>query len=139
MLDEAGLTAALGWYVEGLEARSGLKITLDAPQKFERIGPEMELLIFRVVQECLTNIYRHAGSKTATIRLAIEGREIKLSVEDQGRGIDPEKLETVRHRGSGVGLQGMRERVRQVNGQMDIRSSSAGTVVSFSFPGESRR
>jgi signal transduction histidine kinase len=134
MLDEIGLTAALGWYVEGLEARSGLKITLETPSEFGRIGPEIELLIFRLVQECLTNIYRHSGSKTATIRLGVEGREIKLSVEDRGKGIPAGKLAVVQNRGSGVGLQGMRERVRQVNGQMDVKSSRTGTKVAFSFP-----
>jgi PAS domain S-box-containing protein len=134
MLDEIGLTAALGWYVEGLEARSGLKVTLDTPRKFERIGPEVELLIFRLVQECLTNIYRHADSKTATIRLSVEGREIKLSVEDQGKGIPPERLAVIQNRGSGVGLQGMRERVRQINGKMDVQSGRTGTKVAFSFP-----
>lgn len=134
MLDEIGLMATLGWYVEGLEARSGLKIMLDTPREFKRIGPERELLIFRLVQECLTNIYRHSGSKTGTIRLTVEGHEIKLSVEDQGKGIPAGKLAMVQNRGSGVGLQGMRERVRQVNGQMDVQSSHTGTKVSFSFP-----
>jgi two-component system NarL family sensor kinase len=134
MLDEIGLTAALGWYVEGLEARSGLKITLDTPPDLKRVGSEMELLIFRLVQECLTNIYRHAGSKTATIRLAVEGRDVTLTVEDQGKGMSPEKLAKAQSRGSGVGLQGMRERVRQVNGRMDVESSSAGTKIAFHFP-----
>jgi PAS domain S-box-containing protein len=139
MLDEIGLTAALGWYVEGLETRSGLKITLDVPKDLQHLGPEIDLLIFRLVQECLTNIYRHAGSKTATIRLAIEGRDVKLTVEDQGKGMSPEKLAKVQSRGSGVGLQGMRERVRQVNGQMDVQSSSAGTKIAFHFPAENSR
>jgi signal transduction histidine kinase len=77
MLDETGLSSALRWYVDGLAERSGLSIELNIPDNFERLSPEMELAIFRLVQECLTNIHRHSGSKTAVIRIAREGDTIQ--------------------------------------------------------------
>jgi PAS domain S-box-containing protein len=136
MLDEIGLKAALRWYVEGLESRSGLKITLDSPQEWQPAEPETDLLIFRLVQECLTNVYRHSGSRTAIIRLAVEGGAISLAVEDHGTGMSTEQLEKIQGRGSGVGMQGMRERIRHVNGQMNIQSSATGTKITFILPAQ---
>jgi signal transduction histidine kinase len=93
----------------------------------------MELVVYRLVQECLTNIHRHSGSKSASIRLSRAGEIVSLEVQDAGRGIPPEKLKLLRLQGAGVGIRGMIERVRQFNGEMDIKSDGGGTTVSFIF------
>jgi PAS domain S-box-containing protein len=133
LLDEAGLAEALGWYTKGLMERSGLDITLVIAKDFGRLPREMELVMFRVVQECLTNIHRHSVSKTALIRIARERGTIDLDVQDEGQGISPEKLAQIQSQGSGVGITGMRERVRQFGGQMTIHSDSGGTRISVRF------
>jgi signal transduction histidine kinase len=130
LLDETGVGAALKWYVEGLAERSGLEIKLDAPENLERFSGDVELVMFRVVQECLTNILRHSGSKSAIIRIAVSESEVSVEVRDFGVGMTPEKVSEVRSNGSGVGLRGIRERVRQLGGRLDIQSDSTGTVVS---------
>jgi signal transduction histidine kinase len=93
----------------------------------------MELVVYRLVQECLTNIHRHSGSKTAVIRLVRDGEIFSLEVEDAGKGIPPEKLNLLQLQGAGVGLRGMRERIRQFDGQMNIISNDGGTTISFIF------
>jgi PAS domain S-box-containing protein len=134
LLDEMGLPEALRWYIDGLGERSGLEIVLDLPEDFERPSREMELVMFRLVQECLTNIHRHSGSKSAAIRIARDERGIFLEVEDKGKGIPPEKLSAIQSQGSGVGIRGMRERVRHFGGRMDIEAHPGGTRISFAFP-----
>ena len=109
MLDETGLSSALGWYIDGLKERSNLSIELDIPSGFERLGPEVELAIFRLVQECLTNIHRHSGSKTAAIRIAREAGKIYVEIQDRGKGISAERLAAIQSQGAGVGIRGMRE------------------------------
>ncbi len=132
MLDETGLAGALRWYVEGLVERGGIDIQLRIPEDFQRHSREIELVIFRVVQESLTNVHRHSGSKTAEIRIDRNGDKIHLTIQDTGRGIPPERLAEIRTRGSGVGFSGMRERVRQLDGQMQIHSDKTGTKKSTS-------
>jgi PAS domain S-box-containing protein len=134
LLDETGLAGALRWYIQGLAERNGLEITLQVPDNFERLSREMELVMFRLVQECLTNIHRHSGSKTARIRIAHEGGSVSLEVQDEGKGISAEKLSQIQSQGSGVGVRGMRERVRHFGGNMNIESTGAGTKISFQFP-----
>jgi PAS domain S-box-containing protein len=134
LLDEVGLSSALHWYTEGLGERSGLDITLSVADNLERLDPEMELAIFRLVQECLTNIHRHSGSKTAQIRLAREADRIYVEVQDQGQGMSEERIAEVRSKGAGVGIRGMRERVRQLHGELVIESDAGGTRVTASFP-----
>jgi PAS domain S-box-containing protein len=134
LLDEIGLADALHWYVEGLKERSTLEIELIVSQGFGRLSRELELVLFRLVQECLTNIHRHSGSKTASIFLARQRSKVVLEVQDRGRGIPPEKLLQIHSQGSGVGIRGMRERVRQFDGTMNIESNDRGTYISFSFP-----
>ena len=129
MLEEIGLSAALSWYVEGLSQRSGLAIQLAISDDFKRLPDDMELVIFRFVQECLTNIHRHSGSKTAIIRIAREGESISLEVQDRGKGISPERLAEIRFHGGGVGIRGMRERLRQFNGELIIDSNALGTKI----------
>ena len=134
LLDEIGVSATLKWYVEGLAERSGLKINLDLPQDLGRFSRDAELVVFRVVQECLTNIHRHSGSKTAAIRLALSDGVVSVEVRDAGAGMSLEKLAEIESSASGVGVRGMRERVRQLGGQIRIHSNDSGTTVSISLP-----
>jgi two-component system, NarL family, sensor kinase len=94
----------------------------------------MELAIFRVVQECLTNVHRHSGSKTALIRIVREGESVRTEVQDNGNGISPERLSEIRAHGAGVGIRGIRERIRQFRGEMKIESNGSGTSVMISIP-----
>jgi PAS domain S-box-containing protein len=134
LLDESGLSSALRWYIDGLAERSGLSIELDIPDDLGRLAPEVELAIFRLVQECLTNIHRHSGSKTAVIRVAREPDKIYAEVQDRGKGISPERLAEIQFRGMGVGIRGMRERVRQSHGQLTLDSNPLGTKITAIFP-----
>ena len=134
LLDETGIAAALSWYMEGLQKRTGLAIRLDVPKTFGRLPAEMELLVFRFVQECLTNVHRHSGSKTAAIRVARTAAEVFVEVEDQGKGIPPEKIAVIQSQGSGVGIRGMRERLRHFQGELRIESQSSGTRISATIP-----
>ena len=134
LLEENGLSSALSWYVQGLKERSGLDIDLSIPKKFERLPGEIELIIFRLVQECLTNIHRHSGSKTAVIKVAHKAGKIHVEVRDQGKGMSPEKLIEIQSQGTGVGIRGMRERVRHVHGELTIESSDPGTNVIATIP-----
>ena len=134
LLDEIGVAEALRWYIEGLTERSGLSIKLDVPDDFGRLSRDMELVIFRLVQECLTNIHRHSESDSAEIGLARRANSLALTVRDRGRGISPERLSQIQSQASGVGFRGMRERVRRFDGRMTIESSSQGTTISFQFP-----
>ena len=129
LLDESGLSSALRWYVQGLAERSGLNIDLKIPDNFERLPRDLELVVFRIVQECLTNIHRHSGSTTAVIQVAREGDNIAVEVQDQGRGISRERLAQIQSQGVGVGIRGMRERVRQFHGELTIESNSLGTKI----------
>ena len=135
MLDEIGLEAALRWYTEGLEERAGLDVQLEISDNFERLSREMEITIFRVVRECLTNVHRHSGSKSAEVRLERELGTLCLQVRDAGRGIAPDRLDTLRARGAGIGLQGVRERVRHFAGEVRIDSEvGSGTTISVTLP-----
>jgi PAS domain S-box-containing protein len=134
MLDESGLSSAVRWYVDGLAERSDLSIELNIPDNLERLAPEVELAIFRLVQECLTNIHRHSGSKTAVISISREADKIHAEVQDHGKGISQERLAEVQSQGVGVGLRGMQERVRQSHGELIIDSNALGTKISAIFP-----
>jgi PAS domain S-box-containing protein len=134
LLDESGLADALNWYVEGLIRRSDLEIGVLISDNFGRLSPDIELVIFRLVQECLTNIHRHSGSKSATIRLARMPNEVCLEIEDYGKGIPAEKLAQIESQGSGVGIRGMSERVRQFDGELKIHSSKSGTKIAVRLP-----
>jgi PAS domain S-box-containing protein len=133
LLDESGLSGALRWYIEGMMQRSGVAITLSISKDFGRIGDDVELAIFRIVQECLTNIHRHSGSKKASIYLLRDAENIVLEIKDEGKGISPGKLAEIQSHRSGVGIAGIRERVLQFGGQMDIESSGKGTMVRATF------
>jgi PAS domain S-box-containing protein len=133
LLDESGLESALSLYVEGLSERSALDIRLRIDDNFGRLPAEIELAVFRIVQECLTNIHRHSGSPTAAIRLARNGDTVELEIKDSGKGMSEERLSGIKKR-SGVGIAGMRERIQRFAGTMDIQSGETGTRVAVRLP-----
>ena len=135
MLDEAGLPSALRWLVEGFAERSQIDTRLDIPSGFVRLPKEVELSIFRVVQECLTNIHRHSGSPSASVRLRVEGAAVKVEIEDAGKGLALENGSgSLPPSHCGVGLCGMRKRLRLLGGTLKLQSSSHGTRVTAVFP-----
>ena len=135
LLDEMGLESALRWYVDGFGQRSSIKVNLQLPGKLERLPRNLEIAIFRVVQECLTNIHLHSESPTATIRLSRAPGKIILEVQDEGKGIAPDKLSKVSSSGlSGLGLRGMRERIKDFQGDMEIVSHEKGTQIKVIVP-----
>jgi signal transduction histidine kinase len=135
LLDEAGLASALHWYVEGFAERSKIKVDLEVPADFERLGRESETAIFRTVQECLTNIHRHSESSTARIRIVAADGHVSVEVEDRGKGIPSEKQFELASTGTpGVGIRGMRERLRQLGGSLDIHSNGKGTLIVARLP-----
>jgi two-component system, NarL family, sensor kinase len=117
-----------------VKERSGLDVALTIPRNFERLAPEMERAIFRLVQECLTNIHRHSGSRTALITIGHKGEQILVEIEDHGKGMSPEHLAEVQLHGTGVGIRGIRERLRQFNGELAIESGGSGTKISAVLP-----
>ena len=135
LLDEAGLSSALRWYVDGFALRSKIRVDLDLPEDFGRLPRESETAIFRVVQECLTNIHRHSGSPVAKIRLRHRDQDVMVEVADKGKGIPLDKQEEMAASGTpGVGIRGMRERIRQLGGSLDMNSNSTGTIVVVRLP-----
>jgi signal transduction histidine kinase len=135
LLDETGLASALRWYVEGFSERSKIQVEMEIPDSFERLPQETETAIFRTAQECLTNIHRHSGSAVAAIRLTRSKDDVCLKVEDRGEGMPNEKLDEVASNGApGVGIRGMRERLRQLGGELEIQSSERGTTVEARLP-----
>jgi PAS domain S-box-containing protein len=134
LLDELGLRAALAWYIEGLQQRVGIDVRLSMTE-FERLPEDMELTIFRVIQECLTNIHRHSDSKSAQLSLACDLANVVIEVRDFGKGISEQNLAKIRSRGVGVGLRGMVERVRPFAGDVRINSEEGkGTTVTITLP-----
>jgi len=134
LLDEIGLQSALTEYVKGFAERSGIRVSLDLPDAIERLDRDYELSLFRIVQECLTNIHRHSGSKTASIRIIRDDGAIVLEVRDEGNGMPAERLSEIQSTGSGVGIRGMRERVLQFSGRMSIESDGSGTRIQVVIP-----
>ena len=135
LLDEAGLASAVTWYVEGFSARSGIEVTLDLPESLARLSSFAETALFRVLQESLTNIHRHSGSRFATVRIEVLSDSVRLTVGDDGKGISAHVLERFRNAGTevGVGLAGMRERMAELGGRLEIRSGQ-GTTVTATVP-----
>ena len=133
LLDEMGLESAVAWYVEGFAKRSGVNVTVAIEPNIRRLDVETETAIFRIIQECLTNVHRHSGSSAASIQLSREGDVLVLQVGDNGKGISPDRRsDTV---APGVGIAGMRERVRQLKGQLDISSKpGGGTTIVATLP-----
>jgi signal transduction histidine kinase len=135
LLDVAGLASAVRWYVDGFSERSKIKIDVDIPEEFRRLSDETEIAIFRMVQECLTNIHRHSGATAAAIRFRAEDSRVLVEVQDNGNGITLDKqLELSSPGRSGVGFRGMRERFRQLRGTLEIQSEGRGTTVIATLP-----
>jgi PAS domain S-box-containing protein len=132
LLDESGLLPALHWYFDGLQSRGQLRITFEyKPLLFPRLVPEIETAIFRVIQESLTNIYRHSQSQDARIELMHEHDTVTLRIRDFGKGIDNHE---VGRAPSGVGISGMKERVKQLHGEFRISRAEPGTLVQATIP-----
>jgi len=134
LLDEAGLKSALQWYVEGFSKRSGIVVELELPKDSSRIPRALELTVFRVVQESLTNIHRHSGSASAKISLIRTSKTIGVEIIDRGKGISSKRRQEMAAAQVGVGVRGMEERVRQFGGTLQIDSSPAGTTITAMIP-----
>jgi PAS domain S-box-containing protein len=138
MLEEMGLKSAVSWYLDGFTKRSGIKTTFEVSADFGRLAEDVELALFRVLQESLTNVHRHSGSQTAKVRLSVNGNTVVLEISDQGKGAQLQNLEKAGEDnwigGLGVGLRGMIERVRQLGGKLDLSSNDKGTTVCATVP-----
>lgn len=129
LLDESGLIPALRWYFDGFEKRSQLRVKFDyKPTIFSRLSREIETAVFRVIQEALTNVYRHSGSEDVRIDLDQDADRITLRIRDFGKGV------SLTASAAGVGLSSMKERVRQLNGEFKVSRAEPGTVVEASLP-----
>ena len=141
LLDEGGLYPALHWYARGFSERSGIAANLQMDEGFGRLPRDTEIAIFRIVQEALTNVHRHSGSHDAIIRVARTDADVRVEIEDHGKGMPllsgPVGEKDVQ---LGVGTAGMRERVAQLRGTFEVKSAPAkGTVVSVIFPVEDKQ
>lgn len=134
MLDEAGLASALRLYVEGLEGRSGLTVDLEIDPELERMPREIEATVFRIVQESLTNIHRHARTNYAKVGVSQNSKQVKIQIQDEGTGIPGFKSLDQPNVKLGVGIRGMRERVRWLKGTFDIETGVGGTTVTAVVP-----
>jgi signal transduction histidine kinase len=136
LLDEAGFGSAARWYVEGFAQRSAITVNLDLPQELMRLHPDVELALFRAVQECLTNIHKHAGSSMVDIRMAQDAKQVRLEITDNGKGIPKDQLRRLLGGTTelGVGIAGMRERFRELGGSLEIVSSHKGTTIIVTAP-----
>jgi len=142
LLDEAGFESAARWYLDGFAKRSGIAVELDIAADLDRLPSSIEIALFRVLQESLTNVHRHSGSDSVQISLRRTTSDVELSVADHGRGLPAGVLQRFESTGTntGVGLAGMRERVKELGGAMHIRSGVDGTVlmIKIPIPGQSR-
>jgi PAS domain S-box-containing protein len=135
LLDELGLESAIRIFIEGFGQRSKIKVSFAMSGGFERLSRDYELTIFRIVQECLTNIHRHSDSKTANINLSQKDGFVHCEIRDEGKGIPQDKqLAFASYTTMGVGLRGMRERVNQLGGLLQIHSNGEGTSIAVTFP-----
>ncbi len=130
LLDEIGLQAVVPWYLNSFSERSGIQIDLEMPGEVNKLPDQIELAVFRVMQECLTNVHRHSGSKVAKVKIVPQETSITLEVSDQGQGLSAHSDSRV----MGVGITGMRERVRELGGEFEIKSSTEGTIVRAVLP-----
>jgi signal transduction histidine kinase len=136
LLDEVGFVSAAKWYIDGFAQRSGIEVIFDMPAEPPRLPQQVNIVLFRILQESLTNIHRHAVTDKADIRLTYLPERVSLTVRDYGKGIAPELLRTFVTKGInvGVGLAGMRERARELGGEIKISSTSSGTTLLVDIP-----
>jgi signal transduction histidine kinase len=136
LLDDLGLEGALPWYVDGFSRRSGIKVKLSVQENLGRLPSEVELTLYRIVQEGLTNILRYSGSTTGEITVFHDNERVTLTILDHGRGFPPEVLEPHGKNGAavGVGIPGMRERVRQLGGELQLESGDHSALIRTILP-----
>jgi PAS domain S-box-containing protein len=134
LLDESGLQAAISWYAGGITERTALHIDVEISDDLGRLPRDLELVFFRFIQEALTNIHRHASATKASIIMSRSQAHVTAEVRDNGSGMSAERLRQVSSGGSGLGIRGMRERIRQFQGSMEIQSDANGTKVSVEIP-----
>jgi PAS domain S-box-containing protein len=136
LLDEVGLLSALSWYLEGLTKRSGIDTALEVePREFPRLTTEVETAVFRIVQEALTNVFRHSEAHKVWIRLCHSGKTISVSVRDDGKGID-RRVAQLQPDSVGVGIGGMRQRARELGGELRLENAKPGTLLELVLPYE---
>ena len=136
LLDEAGFASAASWFVTGFSQRSGITVSLDLPDDLPRLSEAVEIALFRVLQESLTNVHRHSHARSAEIKVEVDAEEIAMEVSDHGRGMPELILQQLRGDGTklGVGLAGMRERIHELGGTFDVTSGASGTTVRAAVP-----
>ena len=128
------MASALRWYVDEFSARSKILVNLQIAGDFGRLSNDMEIAIFRMVQECLTNVHRHSASDSGEVRLLRDAERVSVEIKDKGKGIPIEKQRMLSTRQGGVGFRGMRERIQQLGGRLEIRSDESGTIVKATMP-----
>ena len=134
LLDEVGLLSAITWYVDGLAERSGIQTSLDVqPSEFPRLAPELETAIFRIVQEALTNVFRHAEAQRAWITLAQKEGKTFVSVRDDGKGIE-DKVAELQPGSLGIGIGGIKQRAKELGGELRIVNTKPGTLIEVVIP-----
>lgn len=136
LLDEAGFGTAAKWFVEGFGSRSKIATMLEMPPNMHRLPSEIEIALFRILQESLTNVHRHSGSKKVEIRLTLDESKVSMIVEDHGKGMSGDVLARFAESGSnvGVGLAGMRERAKELGGTLEVHSGKKGTRLHVTIP-----
>ena len=136
LLDESGLGSAIRWYVDEFARRSGIAVNFQISQDLLRLSSDVEIALFRAVQEGLTNVHRHSGASSVEILLALDKKQVRLEIRDNGRGIPQERMICLMEgaSGFGVGLAGLRERVSQLGGSVQIQSDASGTRLSVTTP-----
>jgi signal transduction histidine kinase len=133
LLDEMGLLSALRWYTEGFAKRSGVETVLDVPKNFPRLEPEIEMAIFKIVQESLTNVFRHAEAKRAVVQLEERDGNALISIEDNGKGVGS-GAEELHPNSYGIGVIGIKQRAAEYDGQVTLRNTGSGTRVEVKIP-----
>jgi signal transduction histidine kinase len=136
LLDVAGFGSAARWYVDGFARRSNIKVNLNLTPELGRLHSDTEIALFRAVQEALTNVHRHSGASAVDIRLSLDTKQIQLEIRDNGQGIPKKRLKPLIEgaREAGVGIAGMRERIRELGGSVEIQSDRTGTKVIVRIP-----
>src|SRR5713101_3011832 len=135
LLDEAGFASAASWFVTGFSERSGIPVSLDLPPDLPRLSEAVEIALFRVLQESLTNVHRHSRAASAEIKVEADAEQITIEIRDHGRGMPREILEQVEEGTKlGVGLAGMRERVHELDGEFEVTSDEHGATVRATVP-----
>jgi len=138
LLDETGLSPALSWCIDGFSERSKIKATLSAPNDLGRFDADVEIAVYRLVQEALTNIHRHSGSKDAQVEVNYDTEGLSVTVRDHGTGIAPERLAGLKENRGGIGISGMQQRFYELGGRIDICSNRTETMIKGALPVQKR-